>query len=66
VAVAESAGAPVVSVVTLADPRRRREAVVRIASIDPRGAVRALESRGYALRDAVRRAVPPSDGGRER
>jgi acetoin utilization protein AcuB len=55
----ESAGAPVASVVTLASPQGLREAVVRIATIDPGPAIRGLEAAGYTLRSPRRRAVEP-------
>lgn len=35
-------------------PGGTREAVIRAATIDPRRAVAAIESRGYAVRDARR------------
>lgn len=50
----EGAGATVSSVMTLRAPGGVREAVVRIATIDPRPAVAAVEARGYAVRNARR------------
>ncbi|MBI3455301.1 MAG: CBS domain-containing protein [Candidatus Rokubacteria bacterium] len=46
----ESAGAPVSSIVILTSPARLREALIRVATIDPEPAIRALETRGYAVR----------------
>jgi acetoin utilization protein AcuB len=39
------------SIVTLRSPEGLREAVVRVATIDPRAAVRALQAAGYAVRE---------------
>jgi len=50
----EEAGAAVTSVVTLATGPESRVVTVRVATIDPRRAVTALESRGYAVRGAHR------------
>jgi acetoin utilization protein AcuB len=50
----EAAGGPVVSLVTLLSGRER-EAVIRVASIDPRAAIAALRSRGYAVKDVPAR-----------
>lgn len=50
----EQAGAAVASVMTLAAPGGLREAVVRVATIDPAPAVRALTAAGYTVRDAAR------------
>lgn len=50
----EETGVPVSSVMTLRAPGGTREAVIRAATIDPRRAVAAIESRGYAVRDARR------------
>jgi acetoin utilization protein AcuB len=50
IAAVEGAGATVSSVMTLRAPGGTREAVVRIATIDARPAVVAVESRGYAVR----------------
>ena len=70
----ESAGAAISSIVTLADPSlRRREAVVRINTLNPIPAIRALEAEGYVLRSPTRAAPatdpagatpPPHDPGR--
>ncbi len=58
----ESAGAPISSIVTLADPSlRRREAVVRISTINPVPAIRALEAEGYVLRSPTRVARSHGD-----
>jgi acetoin utilization protein AcuB len=46
----EEAGAPVASVVCLRAPDGRREAVVRVRTINPGPAVRRLEARGHAVR----------------
>lgn len=50
----EGAGVSISSIVTLASPRRMKEAIVRVATINPAAAVRALEAKGFALRDAGR------------
>lgn len=50
----ESAGAPVASVMTLVNPRGVKEAIVRIATINPGPAVAALRSKGYAVHDGAR------------
>jgi acetoin utilization protein AcuB len=52
----EAAGTAVASVVTLPSPRGWREVVIRIPTIDPRPAVRALRAAGYRVRDADRPA----------
>ncbi|MBI2216875.1 MAG: CBS domain-containing protein [Candidatus Rokubacteria bacterium] len=46
----EQAGVPISSIMTLVDSRGSREAIVRIATINPNAAVRALEAKGYAVR----------------
>jgi acetoin utilization protein AcuB len=46
----EQAGAPISSVMTLVDADGTREVIVRIATINPAPAVRALEGKGYAIR----------------
>jgi acetoin utilization protein AcuB len=50
----EGAGVPIASVVTLAAPDGSREAILRVATIDPRRAVAALEAKGYGVRGAHR------------
>ena len=45
----EDAGAAVSSVMTLVDREGRREAVLRLATINPGPAVKALEARGYTV-----------------
>ena len=50
VRVIEAAGVPIASIVTLATGEGSREAIVRLATIDPRRVVSALQSRGYAVR----------------
>ena len=45
----EEAGVAITSIVTLATGPQSRAAILRVATIDPRRAVAALESRGYAL-----------------
>lgn len=50
VGIIEATGAVVCSVVTL-QTAALREAIVRVATIDPRAAVRALEAAGYAVRE---------------
>lgn len=49
----ESAGAPISSVMTLRNRDGGSEAIVRIATINPRPAIEALERAGYRLRDAA-------------
>jgi acetoin utilization protein AcuB len=50
----EGTGATVSGVMTLRTPGGVREAVVRIATIDPRPALAAVEARGYAVRNLRR------------
>jgi acetoin utilization protein AcuB len=45
----EDAGAAVSSVMTLVDREGRKEAVLRLATINPGPAVKALEARGYTV-----------------
>jgi acetoin utilization protein AcuB len=54
VGILESCGTPISSVVTLVNPEGRREGIIRVATIDPGSAIRALEARGYHVRDAQR------------
>jgi acetoin utilization protein AcuB len=46
----EQMGVPISSIMTLVDARGSREVIVRIATINPAAAVRALEAKGYGLR----------------
>jgi len=50
----EEAGVAITSIVTLATDPRSRLALLRVATIDPRRAVAALEARGYEVRGAHR------------
>jgi acetoin utilization protein AcuB len=50
VATLEGAGAPISSVMTLVAPDGTREVIVRIATIDPTAAARALGGKGYTIR----------------
>ena len=51
----ESAGAAISSIVTLTDPSLRlKEAVVRVNTINPGPAIKALEAEGFALRNPRR------------
>jgi acetoin utilization protein AcuB len=50
----EEAGASISSIVTLRDRRGRREAIVRIATIDPGRVVAALTAAGHSVRDGYR------------
>jgi acetoin utilization protein AcuB len=50
----EAAGAEISSLVTLTGGAGRREAVLRVRSIDPRPVVWALEARGFTAREAWR------------
>lgn len=51
------ATAPISSVVTLEDRAGHREAIVRLATINPRAAIEALKARGYQVR------MPDPNGG---
>lgn len=51
VRVIEGTGVAVRSLVTLPSPGGLREAVVRVATITPRAAVRALQAAGYTVRE---------------
>jgi acetoin utilization protein AcuB len=52
----EEAGARVASVMTLPAPGGQREVVLRIATINPGPALKALAAGGYAVRDGARGA----------
>ncbi len=52
----EEAGSRICSVMTLAMPTGEREVVLRLATINPGPAVKALEAKGYVVRDAGRGA----------
>ena len=52
--VVEGAGTPISSVMTLAGRGRGKEAVIRVATINPGAAIKALEAKGYTVRDAWR------------
>src|SRR5262249_46287323 len=54
VRIVEEAGGAISSIVTLATQDGSREAILRVPTIDPRRAVDALESHGYAVRSAHR------------
>ena len=60
VRIVEGTGPRVVSLMTLAGPGGEREVVLRVATIDPRAAVKALEERGYVVKEAGRAASAPS------
>jgi acetoin utilization protein AcuB len=62
VAAIEGAGAPVASIVVLTSRAGLREAVIRVATIDAGAAVKALESRGYVLREPWRERGPSGPG----
>ncbi|HET9490291.1 MAG TPA: CBS and ACT domain-containing protein [Methylomirabilota bacterium] len=51
----EKAGAAISSIVTLRDPSGRREAILRVATIDPGRVVGALTAAGHSVRDGYRR-----------
>ncbi len=53
----ESAGARIVSVMTMRGPGGEREVVLRVATINQGPAVAALQARGYRVRDADRGAA---------
>jgi acetoin utilization protein AcuB len=50
----EAAGVSISSIVTLARQGRQKEAVIRVATINPGPAIEALEARGYAVRGSWR------------
>lgn len=52
----EGAGSRIASVMTLAMPTGEREVVLRIATINPGPAVKALAAKGYVVRDGDRGA----------
>ena len=52
----EEAGSRIASVMTLAMPGGEREVVLRLATINPGPAVKALEAKGYVVRHAGRGA----------
>jgi acetoin utilization protein AcuB len=56
----EESGARISSVMTLEAPDGGREIVLRIATINPGPAVKALEQRGYVVREAGRTGSAPS------
>jgi len=60
VRVIEATGTRISSVMTLEDPTGQREVVLRLATIDPRPALRALEAGGHQTRDTGRVATTPS------
>lgn len=60
VRIVEGTGTRIASVMTLEGPAGQREVVLRIPTIDPGPAVKALEARGYVVRDAGRGAPAPS------
>jgi acetoin utilization protein AcuB len=55
----EETGSRIASVMTLSTPTGEREVVLRLATINPGQAVKALEARGYVVRDAGRGASTP-------
>jgi len=64
----EDTGCRICSVMTLAAPNGEWEVVLRLASIDPGPAVRALEGRGYIVGPGVRGSTRTElvDGSRDR
>ena len=54
VATVQATGASVSSIVTLPNPEGVREAVIRVATIDPRAAIAALSARGYRVKTVSR------------
>jgi precorrin isomerase len=54
VATVQASGAPVSSIVTLPNPEGVREAVIRVATIDPRAAIAALGAKGYRVKTVYR------------
>ncbi|HEV8640199.1 MAG TPA: CBS and ACT domain-containing protein [Methylomirabilota bacterium] len=51
IGVVEEAGVPIAQLTTVTPPDGRRRAIVQLATIDPRRAVAALETGGYAVGD---------------
>lgn len=60
VRVVEGTGTRISSVMTLQSPVGEREVVLRIPTINPGPAVKALEAKGYVVRNADRGAPTPS------
>jgi acetoin utilization protein AcuB len=58
--VIEAVGTRISSVMTLEGPTGGREVVLRLATIDPRPALRALEAGDYRTRDSGRETTAPS------
>ena len=54
VQVVEAAGATISSVMTLVNRAGLKEAIIRVATINPGPAIRALEARGYTVRGSWR------------
>jgi acetoin utilization protein AcuB len=52
--IVEGAGTPISSVMTLAGRGGAKEAVIRVATINPGAAIKALEAKGYTVRDSWR------------
>ena len=50
----EGAGVPISSIMSLASRAGRKEAMIRVATINPGPAIRALKAKGYAVRHAWR------------
>lgn len=50
----ESAGTPISSIMTLAGPDGSREVVIRVPTINPGPAIRALEAGGFRVKDSWR------------
>ena len=57
--IVEETGSRISSVMTLETPTGEREVVLRLATINPGPAVKALEAGGYVVRDAHRGASAP-------
>lgn len=60
----EAGGAPISSIMTLPDRNGGREAIVRIATINPVPAIRELQARGYAVRDLKATSATPDSTAR--
>jgi acetoin utilization protein AcuB len=56
----ERTGVAISSIVVLTSPAGRREAILRVGTINPAPAVRALEARGYVVRQSWRPAPDPA------
>jgi acetoin utilization protein AcuB len=63
VATIERTGVAICSLVVLRRRARQHEAIIRVATVDPDDAVRALEARGYVVREPWRERPGPCASG---